>query len=383
MFAALSMLIAFSAHAQESCSQCKFARCLKGQIERKKVLAANYDTLATKWDKLVLQDGNAVAVIDLSAIVDAAERNAFMRDLLKKINLYHNQADEMNEQVPPAADCSNSGPEGVGTNPFTCITDQAIAAAKTAAECKEIGELLDKHETVHRESCIQRRQTCIQRGQSGFWKYFPVDGTESFATSYPSLIQTPAGNAREEAAAYRLEITSLQKLYDKAIKGCKLSYTGVTLTCNIRMPGIDLIERGTNISATTCGDPVTTLWNMTTDSWRKAPRYSVSHDKPWQSDCVEKGSPEEQYRLQVKKNAPNGGGWMCIYDKGPPERITIRNFPGKFCSPNTEQVFTVDLKRSSESCEAKPPTRPVKPTPAPTTPTPPIPAPTIPGPVWR
>jgi hypothetical protein len=60
---------------------------------------------------------------------------------------------------------------------------------------------------------------------------------------------------------------------------------------------------------------------------------------------------------------------MCVYDKGPPERITIRNFRMKLCRPSDEQTVTVDLTRSSEPCGPKepppvPPPPPVKPPPA-------------------
>lgn len=263
--------------------------------------------------------------------------------------------------IGPPAGCGIGGVQAETDSFLTCET-HGLAAAQAAMPCKELDAILDGHEAIHRKACSERLQG-------------PKVHITSLRSELPGRMLTPAGNAREEARAYRWEATQIQPLYEQAKKGCRLSFTGVTLSCTIPTPMGDIVTGQTIIEATACGDPLTSTWDLTTESWSKGAAGSSSNrGKPWKNDCVEKGSDNEKRREAVYRRAPAGaGGWMCVYDKGPPERIIIRNFRMKMCKPSTEQAVTVDLTRSSEPCGPKePPVKPPPVKPSPAKPPPPV-----------
>ena len=341
---------------KESCGQCKFADCLKGLIAQKLAVAAGYESLAARFDKLITRDGKPIDVIDFTTLASDADRERSYVDANQKHGAYHEAASAMISAIGPPAGCGITELQAETDSFLTCET-HGLAAAQATMPCKELDAILDGHEAIHRDACIKRKQG-------------PTVHITSLRSELPGRMLTPAGNAREEAAAYRWEAAQIQPLYDQAKKGCRLSFTGVTLTCTIPTPVGDVVTGQTIIEATACGDPLTSSWTLTTESWTKGAAGSSSNrGKPWTNDCVAKGSDDEKRREAAYRRRPAGaGGWMCVYDKGPPERITIRNFPVKRCKPNADQAFTVDLTRSSEPCGAKePPVKPpppIKPTPA-------------------
>jgi hypothetical protein len=210
----LLFIVAADVAAKQSCEKCKFAPCLKGQIERKQQLVAAYEAIASELEGLFLDDGRPVAVVDFASISDESQRSASYVDLLKKLGLYEHKVSSATGDIPFPTACCEGGPAEVSTDDLTCVTDQkALKAAQRVATCREIADLLDRHEGVHRQACQIRKRN--------LWKYsvVGVDGQTS-SKYFPSLMKTPAGTAREEAAAYQLEISELQKLYDEAFKDC-------------------------------------------------------------------------------------------------------------------------------------------------------------------
>jgi hypothetical protein len=342
---------------KESCGQCKFADCLKSLIAQKQAVAAGYDQIADKFDKFITRDGKPIDEIDFTTLASDADRERSYVDTNQKHGAYQKAASEMISAIGLPLGCGMSTAIQVGTDSYLTCATEGLAAAQAAMPCKELDAILDGHEAIHRRACTERKKG-------------PSVHIVSLQAGLPGRMLTPAGNAREEAAAYRWEAAQIQPLYDRAKKGCRLSFTDVTLTCTIPTPLGPIFTGQTIIEATACGDPLTSTWELTTVAWSKgATGNSSNRGKPWKNDCVEKGSPDEKRREAVYQRRPGGaGGWMCVYDKGPPERITIRNFRMKVCKPNDEQPVTVKLTRSSEPCGAKeppvPPPPPVKPPPA-------------------
>ncbi len=343
---------------KESCAQCKFADCLKSLIAQKKAVADGYDQLAAKYDKLITRDGKPIDVIDLTTLASDADRERSYVDANQKHAAYHDAANAMIAAIGLPQGCGMTAASEAQTDSFLTCETTGLAAAQAALPCKELDAIVDGHEAIHRNACIERKKG-------------PSVHIVTLKSELPGRLLTPAGNAREEAAAYRWEAAQIQPLYDQAKKGCRLSYTGVTMTCTIPTPAGPIVTGQTIDEATACGDPLTSTWDLSTTSFSKgAGANSSNHGKPWHNDCVEKGSPDEKRREAAYLRRPAGaGGWMCVYDKGPPERITIRNFRLKMCKPNAEQSITVDLTRSSEPCGLKePPVKPPQVTPTPAKP---------------
>jgi hypothetical protein len=223
------------AHAQqETCIQCKHVKCLKGLIAQKQAIAAGYDKLAAKWAKLWLVEGAAAGQIDFQTI-QASSRVSLYFDLLESYKAFDRQVDEMANAVGPPSGCSFSGPTQIETDSFLkCETNQVqLRSAQAGAPCKEIAQLLDRHEGVHRRACNTRLQ-------KGAWT---VVESEALGQVAPYRMVTPAGKAREEASAYRMEITALKDLYKKALAKCQWRATGQDgptaysgVICNLAKP---------------------------------------------------------------------------------------------------------------------------------------------------
>jgi hypothetical protein len=200
----------------ESCIQCQHADCMLGLAEQKEKFAAGYDKLATKWDKLVLKEGQPIDTIDYRGFNTPADMSLFYRGLNEKHAAFDRQVDEMASEIGPPQGCNYSGPKEISTDSFTkCTTDQAsIKAAQEAAPCKEVARLLDDHEGLH-------RQACVTRLNNGAWNYTVSNNGVTLSSVVPNVMLTPAGKAREEAAAYRMEAAKFRDLYQKAKKKCK------------------------------------------------------------------------------------------------------------------------------------------------------------------
>lgn len=331
----------------EDCLQCKHVDCIKGLIKQKKAMAAGYDALAHKWDPLVKMEGAPADAVDFNTIVDPSARTDFYRGLLDKLATLAQQENELASQVGLAPGCGAFAVEAKTDTYATCEVDKAsVTQSQAQAPCRQIGELLAKHETLHHDRCIARKRT----PNSHMWK--PAD----YPYSLPGIMQTPAGHAREEAAAYRMEITALELLLPKAQAKCELRFTGVTTSCTFPSPG-GTVEMGQEIAGKVCGDPLTASWTINSVSWVRAPYIGLSRntDPPFASDCVAKGSPEEAQRAQILSAGP-AAGWMCVYDDSTPPKIIIRSFRLKQCSPHSEQTIIKTATRSE--CEDDKPTPP-------------------------
>ncbi|MDB6164517.1 MAG: hypothetical protein JWL98_1949 [Xanthomonadaceae bacterium] len=339
--------------ATEDCIQCKHVDCIKGLIKQKTAMAAGYDALAQKWDPLVKVEGAPSDTVNFNTITDPAQRTNFYRDLLAKLKVLATQENELASTVGPPPGCGELSLEASTDTYATCKVDEAsVTRAQNQAPCKQIAALIAKHENLHRNSCMNRKRT---PGNTSPWK------PDDWPYSVPAIMQTPAGHAREEAAAYRMEIGELKVLLPKAQAKCKLSFTGVTTSCTIPMPGAGSIEMGQDISGKVCGDPLTATWTINTISWVKGPYIGVSRnvDPPFDDDCVAKDSTEEARRAQILSAGP-GAGWMCVYDERTPTKVIIRSFRLKQCSPHSEQTFVRDAARSEcdDDIPAPPPTTP-------------------------
>ena len=331
----------------EDCIQCKHVDCIKGLIKQKKAMAAGYDALAHKWDPLVKVEGAPADAVDFNTIVDASARTDFYRGLLDKLATPAQQENELASQVGLAPGCGPFAVEAKTDSYALCEVNQtSLARAQSLAPCRQIGELLAKHENLHRDRCLARKRT----PNSHMWQ--PV----GYPLSVPGIMQTPAGHAREEAAAYRMEITALEQLLPKAQAKCELRFSGVTTSCKIPSPG-GTVEMGQDIAGKVCGDPLTASWTINTVSWARAPYIGLQRkvDPPWANDCVAKGSPEEAQRAQILSAGP-AAGWMCVYDDSTPPKIIIRSFRLKQCVPKSEQTFITTAARSESSAGGKPST---------------------------
>ena len=347
----IALLLAMAlapARAQEDCVQCKHVDCLKGLMKQKTALANGYDALSRKWDRLVLVEGAPADVANFNAITDTNQRAEFYRSLLDKHRIFAQQEDEMASQVGPPAGCGFTPGLSAETDTYeTCKIDEAsLSRAKSKAPCQQIGDLLARHEGLHRKQCLARKDG---RGVGDFWRYTATGRNGANIEKYfPPLMQTPAGRAREEAVAYRMEIAALKKLLEQAKKKCEYSFKDVTISCKLQGA-----EMGQDIAGRVCGDPVAGTWTIRTVSWARIPHVGLQRnvDPPWDNDCVAKGSAEERRREAIYSGGP-GGGWMCVFEDGDRPKVIIRNFRLPQCSPNIEQTITVEAERSE--CETEP-----------------------------
>ena len=317
--------------ATDDCIQCRHVDCIKGLVKQKTAMAAGYDALAKKWDPLVKVEGQPSATVDFNTITDVGDRTEFYRGMLDKFRAFAQQENDLASQVGPAAGCGAFTTEASTDTFLTCKVDPvSLARSREQAPCRQIGDLMARHEALHRDRCVARKRV----PGNHMWK------PEGFPLFVPGVMQTPAAHAREEAEAYRVEIAALKALLTKAEAKCEVSFTGVTTSCRIPSPA-GTTEMGQDIEGKVCGNPTTASWTIHTVSWVRAPYIGLRRniDKPWQNDCVPKGSTIERGRARLFSRGP-GAGWMCVYDDSTtPPTIIIRNFRLKPCSPGGEQTF--------------------------------------------
>lgn len=345
-------MVALPAHAAtEDCLQCRHVDCIKGLIKQKTAMAAGYDALAKKWDPLVKVEGKPSDTVDFNTINNSGDRNDFYRGMLDKFRAFAEQENDVASQVGQPTGCGAFATEASTDTFLTCAVNKtSLAHAREQAPCRQIGELMARHEAMHRDRCIARKRI----PGNHMWK------PDDFPFFVPGVMQTPAAHAREEAAAYRMEVAALTALLPKAEAKCEVAFTGVTISCKIPTP-VGTAEMGQDIEGKVCGNPTTAIWTIRTVSWARAPYAGLDRniDKPWHNDCVAKGSSEESRRARILGAGP-AGGWMCVYDDSTtPPTVTIRNFRVKQCSPNGEQSFVRPVTR--QECRedpAKPPPPP-------------------------
>jgi len=358
--ACLAMLLLAAAmapaRAAEDCVQCKHVDCLKGLIRQKTALAAGYDALAAKWAPLVKVDGKPADVVNFNSVKDPVQRATFYREMLRLLDVFQKQEDEMASDVGPPAGCGFKPGVSAETDTFaTCIIDPPkLGAAKAQAPCRQIAELIERHEGMHHTQCLVRRDA---RNVGSYWAYSVEgrNGDDGAVKYFPPLMQSPAAHAREEAAAYRMEVEALKPLVERAEKKCGIAFQGVTISCNL--PGGMVM--GQDIAGKVCGNPVTDSWTINTVSWSKGPGGRRNVDPPWTSDCAEAGSAKAAHYARVLANAPaGGGGWTCVYTDGETPTVTIRNFRPKMCNPSSEQTITVPARRVDCDNPPNPPSEP-------------------------
>lgn len=196
---------------------CEDRACIKDLIQQKLAIAAGYDRLAAEWAPAVRVDGQNVDVVNFNQIADPAQRAAFYRKVLGLRNEFRVSENTMAAGVGPAPACGfGAGLEEVATDDFsTCIIDaDTLSRAQAQAEtiCTPIADLIGRHEGMHRDRCQVRSKDPL----AGSWAY-SVDGDTKI---FPALMLTPAGHAREEAEAYRMEAQALQRIANKLQASC-------------------------------------------------------------------------------------------------------------------------------------------------------------------
>ena len=355
----------------EDCIQCKHVDCIKGNIRRKKAMADGYDRIAEKFGRAWLDaaTGKPAEVIDLRTryATDKERADAYLQ-IKDQYKSYTQDEEALSLQAGAPEGCPVSNAVGAdgegpsaGTNTETCEIS-GLPEVMADAPCRQLGELAAQHEAIHEQSCELRRKKLVSLVD-------PVTGNK--VRDAPSQILTPAGKAREEAQAYRMEVQKLEEILKKAEKKCKTSFKGAKTSCVIPSPG-GKVTMGQEISGEACGEPVSANWTIHTVNYVIAPYIGTQRnaDPPWDSDCVAKGSDEERRREAIYQAGP-GKGWMCVYDAGDKNRrptITIRNFRLPQCSPNTEETVTVDAERGECDENASPNTPTPQPPPPPTRP---------------
>ena len=185
---------------QETCKQCKFAECIKNSIKQKEAMRAAYEGLAQKWDRFWTsnQGGQTTPLsqIDLENL-NPNSRPVTISTLKDEFEVFNRETGEVTARVGAPAGCAYAGEVEMVTNSVTCNTDMLKArAAEQAVPCKELYEIAFRHEAMHLERCQNRKGNKL----------------------IPTVLLTPAGQAREEVAAYTQEIGELKKLLEEMSK---------------------------------------------------------------------------------------------------------------------------------------------------------------------
>lgn len=345
--------------ADEDCLQCKHVDCIKGLIAQKTSLAAGYDRLATKWDRLVVPNVPGQDLRDFNA-VQPQYRGEALRSMLESHRAFDGEENTMAAGVGAPAGCGFTVEDASTSTYPVCKIDAAVLQrAVDDAPCKQIGAMLKAHEQAHKTQCDAR---VADPGHGTFWIY-RVEGANGNTAQQqmPPLMQTPAGRAREEARLHRKDITALEALRPKAEAKCKTSFSGVKTSCTIPSPA-GSVSMGQEITGKACGNPVVANWTINVVNWVRAPYIGEQRtiDAPFDNDCVAKGSAEERRREAIYRAGP-GKGWMCVYEDKPTPQIHIRYFRLPQCSAPTEQSYTVPAIRGE--CDEDEPPSPQRPTP--------------------
>lgn len=193
----LQTIAAVDAFAQqETCKQCKFANCIRSAIKQKEALRNAYNDLAKKWDKFWVDTDKAPPTpldqINLQKLYPAS-RLMTLGLLNSEFTQLRKDEEELATRIGAPTGCGYSPTESLEmeTDSIQCTIDMLKARkAEQASPCKELYEIAFRHEALHMQKCQQRK------------------GNHKL----PTVMLTPAGKAREEAAAYAQEIAELKKL---------------------------------------------------------------------------------------------------------------------------------------------------------------------------
>jgi hypothetical protein len=188
-----------------SCSACEYVPCLKESIKQKEELKKVYGRLANEFGKFYFQTnakGTREPVDTLNGGVTSMEDFQY---LLKVHASYTAKENEYTAAVetPPSCHFDSSLNLQLSTHAFNCQLDVAAATAlETAVPCHELYDLAMEHEQVHINACLARKDKGTPKG---------------------SLLITPAGKAKEEMAAYDVEIAKLTTLLQAAEAKCRFT----------------------------------------------------------------------------------------------------------------------------------------------------------------
>lgn len=191
VIAALFALPAPGAAEKPSCKDCEWKKCLEGSVKQKQALQKEYEALAKKWEKFWTEGRKPVYVLDLTKLNEAARRQA-LSELKNQFQAFEKDEERATSKVGPPAGCGLGGQSiEMETDSVQCKIDMAKARqAEQALPCKDLYEIAFRHEAYHLEQCQ------IRKGNN----------------KVPAKLLTPAGKAREEAAAYAREIAELEAL---------------------------------------------------------------------------------------------------------------------------------------------------------------------------
>ncbi|MCJ7546754.1 MAG: lipocalin family protein [Deltaproteobacteria bacterium] len=189
---------------KESCAQCKYIPCIKSLIGQKEAMVKALKTIAAERDWGSLEDAPQegrdyvnIATMSKEAsdyAINAlnAERGALTSDLDGRID------SEITTGVKKNCPFSADGVIMMQANSTVCnIDQQSIDSAIKAIPCAEIARFMYYHETYHYTQCRER----LKKKMVG--------------------VLTARGEAREDVAAYALEIQQLKDLLAEASKSSK------------------------------------------------------------------------------------------------------------------------------------------------------------------
>lgn len=205
VLAALFALPAPGAAEKPSCKDCEWKKCLEGSIQQKQALKAEYEALAKKWEKFWTEGRKPVYVLDLIKLNEAARRQA-LSELKNQFQSFEKDEERATSRVGPPAGCGLGGQSiEMETDSVQCRIDMVKAQqAEQALPCKDLYEIAFRHEAYHLQQCQ------VRKGNN----------------KVPAKLLTPAGKAKEEAAAYAREIAELEAVLKSIQSG--VDYEGVS-----------------------------------------------------------------------------------------------------------------------------------------------------------
>jgi hypothetical protein len=141
-------------------------------------------------------NGKALDQIDTDTMPHS-EVEPRLAEIGSKMKVYDQAVERLASHVP-GNECGPPVAETIAaeTNPRTCEIDlEKQHAAMAAMPCKQLADMIQAHEKAHQAACVARKH---REGQT-----------------IPYIWLTPAGLAKEEADAYRVELATIQKMLEK------------------------------------------------------------------------------------------------------------------------------------------------------------------------
>ncbi|MBZ5525928.1 MAG: hypothetical protein LAP21_27200 [Acidobacteriia bacterium] len=188
-----------------SCLACEYVPCIRESIEQKKKLKEVYGRLVAEFGKFYFQTNAKGEREPVDTINGGATSLEDFQYLLKVHASYTEKENEWTSTIeaPPSCHYDSSLNLQLSTHAFNCQLDVAAAnVLESAVPCHELYDLAIAHEQVHINACLGRKDKGKPRGD---------------------LLITPAGKAREEMAAYDMEIAKLTDLLHAAEAKCRFT----------------------------------------------------------------------------------------------------------------------------------------------------------------